>query len=379
MLSNLFSWQRLLAIMIKELTQMRRDRLTFAMMIGVPLIQLILFGLAINTNPKDLPTAVLNADESIYTRQFINGLENTGYFRVVRVTQSEKEAIRLLQEGKVQFLVTIPTNFTRNLLRGDTANILVEADATDPVATANSVAAIQPMAQSVLRRSLAGSLSYLHSQDDNFQVIVHSKYNPERNTHYNIVPGLIGVVLTMTMVVITSLAITRERERGTMENLLATPVRPLEVMIGKITPYIVVGYVQTGLILAVSHLLFRVPVDGSLTLLLLTCLPFIAANLAVGLTFSSVARNQLQAMQSTFFFFLPSLLLSGFMFPFRGMPAWAQVIGEMLPLTHFLRIVRGIMLKGNGLAETWPDIWPIILFMFVAILVGLKRYRRTLD
>lgn len=374
-----FSWQRLWAIMLKEFIQMRRDRLTFAMMIGVPLIQLILFGYAINTNPKHLPTAVISADSSSYTRDFIYGLRNTDYFDVAKIVTHEKEAQELIQKGKVQFVITIPTDFTRKLIRGDNAQVLVEADATDPVATANSLAAVQPMAQTIFRRALQGSLSYLNSTPDNFTVVVHSKYNPARNTHYNIVPGLIGVVLTMTMVIITSMAITRERERGTMENLLATPARPLEVMIGKIVPYILVGYVQIIIILAVSNFLFSVPVQGSVILLLLASLPFIAANLAVGLTFSSIARNQLQAMQSSFFFFLPSLLLSGFMFPFRGMPLWAQYIGEMLPLTHFIRIVRGVMLKGNTYFEIWQDIWPITLFMIIAILIGLSRYRRTLD
>lgn len=374
-----FSFKRLTAMITKEFIQMRRDRLTFAMMIGIPIMQLILFGFAINTNPKYLPTAVLAEDNSPYTRAFIQGLKNTEYFKISREVSTEAEAARLLATGEVLFLVSIPSDFTYRLLRNERPSILVEADATDPVATGNALSAVQIMAQTVLNQTIKGRDSYLNNPRPSFNVIIHAKYNPESNTQYNIVPALMGVVLTMTMVVITSLAITRERERGTMENLLATPVQPLEVMIGKITPYIIVGYIQVILILLIAHWLFFVPIHGSITLLLVSVLPFIAANLAVGLTFSSVAKNQLQAMQMAFFFFLPSILLSGFLFPFRGMPQWAQYLGQILPLSHFLRIVRGILLKGNGLSEVLPEIWPIGLFMVVVLIIGLKRYRRTLD
>jgi ABC-2 type transport system permease protein len=374
-----FSFKRLIAMIIKEFIQMRRDRLTFAMMIGIPMIQLILFGFAINTNPKYLPTAVLTEDNSPYTRAFIQGLKNTEYFKISHEVSSETEAAHLIAVGEVLFLVSIPTDFTYRLIRHEHPSILIEADATDPVATGNALSAVQILAQNVLNQTIKGRDSYLINSPPSFNVIIHAKYNPESNTQYNIVPALMGVVLTMTMVMITSLAITRERERGTMENLLATPVQPLEVMIGKITPYIIVGYIQVILILVIAHWLFLVPVFGSIILLLASVLPFIAANLAVGLTFSSIAKNQLQAMQMAFFFFLPSILLSGFLFPFRGMPQWAQYLGQILPLSHFLRIVRGILLKGNGLYEVLPEIWPIGLFMIIALIIGVKRYRRTLD
>jgi len=376
---SLFSWHRFVAVLAKEFVQMRRDRLTFAMMVGIPIIQLILFGFAINSDPKALPTAVLAADNSIYSRSFVRAMENSGYFRVVRQLSSEAEAGRVLTEGQVQFVLTIPENFARKLVRGERPVLLLEADATDPAATSNALAALMNLNQTALTRDLAGGLAHLQNALPPYEVRVHRRYNPEGVTQYNIVPGLIGVILTMTMVMMTSLAMTRERERGTMENLLATPVRPGEVMAGKIIPYIIVGYVQVAIILLAAKLLFAVPGVGSLALLSLVLVLFMAANLAVGFTFSTLAKNQMQAMQMTFFFFLPSMLLSGFMFPFRGMPEWAQWLGEVLPLTHFLRVVRGILLKGNGTAEIAPELWPMALFLLAAAVVALKRYRETLD
>lgn len=376
---SLFSWHRFVAILAKEFVQMRRDRLTFAMMVGIPIIQLILFGFAINSDPKSLPTAVLAADNSIFARSFVRAMENSGYFRVVRQVSSEAEAGRVLTEGDVQFVLTIPENFARKLVRGERPVLLLEADATDPAATSNALAALISLNQTALARDLSGSLGHLQNSQPPYEVRVHRRYNPEGVTQYNIVPGLIGVILTMTMVMMTSLAMTRERERGTMENLLATPVRPGEVMAGKIIPYIMVGYVQVTIILLAAKVLFAVPIVGSLALLSLVLVLFMAANLAVGFTFSTLAKNQMQAMQMTFFFFLPSMLLSGFMFPFRGMPEWAQWLGEVLPLTHFLRVVRGILLKGNGAAEIAPELWPMALFLLLAAVVALKRYRETLD
>ena len=379
-MNSLLSFNRLQAMITKEFVQMRRDRFTFAMMIGIPLLQLTIFGLAINMNPRHLPTAVLCADNSAFSRSILQAVASTDYFALTRVAESEAELDRLLQLGTVQFGVQIPEDFSRRLLRGEQPPILVQADATDPAATGNAVAALQELAASALDHDLKGPLARLRgSASLPFQVVLHRKYNPEILTQNNIVPGLLGVVLTMTMVMITTLAITREVERGTMENLLATPIRPIEVMIGKIVPYILVGYVQTGLILCVAHFFFHVPARGSIPLLLAAMFLFIVANLAVGITFSTVGRNQLQAVQMSFFFFLPSLLLSGFMFPFRGMPEWAQGIGEVLPLTHFLRIVRGILLKGNGIPEIAPDLWAIFLFLVVMMSVGVKRYRQTLD
>lgn len=377
--AKFFSWTRCFAILIKEFIQMKRDRLTFAMIIGIPFIQLILFGYAINTNPKHLPTAIVIGDNSPFVNLFVQGLQNTDYFKVNYKTTTLEKANRLLAVGKVLFIVAIPPDFTRRLVKGEKPQILIEADGTDPVASGNALGAVKTLAEKVFNPLLKGPLETLKSKPTAVKMITHTKYNPENITQYNIVPALLGVVLTMTMVIITSLAITRERERGTMENLLATPVKPLEVMIGKITPYVIVGYIQVGLILIASYYLFDVPMNGSLTLLLLSALPFIAANLAIGLTFSSIAKNQLQAMQMAFFFFLPSILLSGFMFPFEGMPNWAQTIGLLLPLTHFLKIVRGILLKGSDISQILSYLWPIMIFAVIALSTGVKRYRQTLD
>lgn len=373
------SFARFRAIVIKEFVQMRRDRVTFGMIVAIPVVQLMLFGYAINGDPKHLPTAVLLADSSQQGRSILSALKNSDYFRFVREVHSESEAEAALARGEVQFVVSIPENFGRDLLRGERPALLVEADATDPSATGNAIASLRTLLGSALQHDLKGPLAYLAGSDGPVNLRVHARYNPEGISQYNIVPGLMGVVLTMTMVMITGLAITRERERGTMENLLSMPTRPLEVLLGKIIPYIFVGYIQVGLILIAARFLFHVPMEGSIPLLLMTSLVFIAANLAMGITFSTLAKNQLQAVQMTFFFFLPSLMLSGFMFPFRGMPEWAQVIGEVLPLTHFLRIVRGILLKGNGIEEVILQLWQIVLFAAVVLTVGVKRYRKTLD
>jgi ABC-2 type transport system permease protein len=374
-----FSPARFWAMVVKEFIQMRRDRLTFGMMIGIPLIQLTLFGFAINADPKHLPAAVLLADHGQQGRTLLYAIKNTGYFDFIREVKTEAEGQDALARGEVQFVVNIPENFTRDLLRGDRPAILVEADATDPSATGNALGALRTLVNTALKNDLKGPLSFLTGADSPIDLRIHARYNPEGITYYNIVPGLMGVILTMTMVIITGLAITRERERGTMENLLSMPTRPVEVLIGKITPYILVGYIQIGLVLAVAYFLFHVPLVGSPVLLFAVALVFIIANLAMGITFSTVARNQLQAMQMAFFFFLPSIMLSGFMFPFRGMPKWAQAIGETLPLTHFLRIVRGILLKGNGPGEVVLQLWQIALFAAVALIIGVKRYRKTLD
>jgi ABC-2 type transport system permease protein len=366
-------------MVVKEFVQMRRDRLTFGMMIGIPILQLVLFGFAINSDPKRLPAAVLLADHGPHGRTLLYAIKNSGYFDFVRQVHSETEAHNVLARGEALFVVNIPENFSRDFLRGDRPVLLVEADATDPAATSNAVNALRPLLDSALADDLKGPLSFLKATSGPVELRVHARYNPEAITQYNIVPGLMGVVLTMTMVMITGLAITRERERGTMENLLSMPTRPLEVMLGKILPYILVGYVQVGLILLAARFLFHVPMIGDLGLLLASVLVFIIANLAVGITFSTVAKNQLQAMQLSFFFFLPSILLSGFMFPFRGMPRWAQVLGEILPLTHFLRIIRGVLLKGSGHVEVALEAWPIALFAIVALFVSVMRYRQTLD
>ncbi len=374
-----FSPARLWAMVVKEFIQMRRDKLTFGMMLGIPLIQLTLFGFAINSDPKHLPAAVLLADNGREGRALLYSLRNSSYFDFVKQIKTEVEAKHLLERGEVQFVINIPENFSRDLLRGDRPAILIEADATDPAATSNALGSLRALMDNALQNDLKGPLDFLNGASGPTDLRIHALYNPEVITQYNIVPGLMGVVLTMTMIAITGLAITRERERGTMENLLSMPTRPLEVMIGKIIPYILVGYIQVTLIIAAAHFIFKVPIMGSLVLLLVSALVFILANLAVGITFSTVAKNQLQAMQMSFFFFLPNILLSGFMFPFRGMPNWAQAIGSMLPLTHFLRIVRGILLKGNGFGDVVLQLWQIALFALIALTIAVMRYRRTLD
>jgi ABC-2 type transport system permease protein len=373
------SFSRIGAVFLKELIQMRRDRLTFGMIIGIPIVQLVLFGYAINSDPKHLPTAVNIQDPSVYSRTLVRALENSGYFQVTNVIKGEREGAALLASGSVAFVVTVPPEFSRELARGERPQILIEADASDPAAAANAVSAVAQLPSTVFNRELTGALSALRPTPPPFEVVVHRRYNPEGISSYNVVPGLIGVILTMTMVLITALAVTREVERGTMENLLAMPLQPFEVMAGKILPYIFMGYIQVTVVLVAARVLFGVPMLGSYVDLSIALALFIAANLSIGFTISTVAANQLQAMQMTFFFFLPSILLSGFMFPFRGMPEWAQWVGSVLPNTHFMRIVRGVMLKGSHLGDMMADIWPLVAFMLVAMAIALLRYRRTLD
>jgi ABC-2 type transport system permease protein len=373
------SLRRTWAMVVKEFIQLRRDRMTFGLMIAVPLIQLILFGYAIDTDPRNLPTAVLARDASVQARSFLAGMEATGYFDIVRRVESEAEIDRLILSGEILFAVEIPAGFGRDLVRGERPQILVVADAADPTATGGAIAALRRLSGGVLARDLAGPLSGLRQGEPPFELVVHPRYNPAGETSLNIVPGLIGTILTLTMIIFTALAVTREIERGTMENLLAMPIRPVEVMLGKIAPYILVGALQFALILAAARLLFGVPVEGSAVLLIAFTTLFIVANLSVGYTFSTVAQTQLQAMQMAMLFFLPSLLLSGFMFPFLGMPGWAQWIGEVFPLTHFLRIVRGIMLKGAGFADLSREVAALGLFTLAAMAVAVARFRQTLD
>jgi ABC-2 type transport system permease protein len=378
-MNDRFSFRRVIAVLLKEFVQIRRDRVTLAMVLGVPIMQLFLFGFAINLDPKHLPTAISADDSGRFTRALVAELSNSDYFSLVETTKSPAEAKRLLDEGDVNFVVEIPVDFTRNLVRGEQPSLLVDVDATDPASGTNAVGVFSLLAQTAFRDDLVGALAARAPPIPAYQVIIHRRYNPEINTQYNIVPGLLGVILTMTMVLLTSMAITRERERGTYENLLAMPTRPVEIMLGKILPNVVIGLVQSVLILAAARWVFGVPMIGSLWVLYAVLTIFIAVNLAVGYTFSTFAQSQLQAMQMMVFFLLPSILMSGFAFPFRGMPQWAQWLGEVIPVTHFLRVVRGILLKGNGFTEIWPDTWPLILALLVVGTVALLRFRRTLD
>lgn len=370
---------RIWAVFVKEFTQTRRDRFTFAMMFGIPIVQLTLFGFAINTDPKHLPTAVVIEENSPIVRTLIQGMKTSDYFDFVLETDDVRESDALLASGEVAFVVTFPNGFTEEFIRGDRPQILIEADASDPSAASGALGNAQTIFSQALRHELDGPLRNLAPGPSPFELIIHAKYNPEGITQYNIVPGLLGVILTMTLVMVTAMALTREAEQGTLENLLALPARPMEVMIGKIIPFLIVGSVQTLVILTAAKFLFGVPFVGSLWILMLGITIFVIANLALGITFSTFAKTQMQAMQLAFFFFLPSLLLSGFMFPFRGMPIWAQVIGEFFPLTHFLRVIRGVMLKGVSLTEVQTPLIVMTAFTIVAFTVAMLRYRRTLD
>jgi len=372
-----FSFARLGALLRKEFIQMRRDRITFGMMLAVPLVQLALFGYAINNDPKQLPAALVALGEDHYTRAMVSALEMTGYYRFDHIVESEAEAEHLIASGAVAFVVTIPSDFARRVDRGDRPEILIEADATDPAVASGAISTLSTVAAQALsrERGQAGAAQ----QQGGLTVTVHRRYNPEGISQYNIVPGLLGVILTMTMVMMTSIALTREIERGTMENLLAMPASPVEIMLGKVLPYLVVGAVQVIVVLAASKGMFGIPFVGSLWLLLTAVLIFVLALVLLGYTFSTLARTQMQALQLTIFFFLPSIMLSGFMFPFRGMPAWAQWIGEALPLTHFLRVIRAVMLKGAGWQDVGGEIAVLALFILVYAVIALLRFRRTLD
>ena len=375
MLSLTHTW----AVMAKEFVQLTRDRLTYAMILLLPILQLLLFGYAINDDPRSLPTAVLVQDNGGFSRSILTAMHNSGYFDITVQARSQAELDRALARGEVQFAVIIPADFTRRVVRGDGAQILVEADATDPSATSGAVAALANLPMRALNRDLTGPLAARQPGSLPFEVVVHRRYNPEAITAYNIVPGLLGIILSMTLVMMTSLGMARERERGTMESLLSTPVRPLEVMVGKLTPYVLVGLIQAGVFLVMARLLFDVPMSGGWIALGTGLMLFIIGSLALGFLISTVARTQLQAMQMSFFYMLPAILLSGFMFPFRGMPDWAQAIGTAIPVTHFLRVVRGSLLKGVGLENAGPSLFALALFLLVVGSLAMLRYRTTLD
>jgi ABC-2 type transport system permease protein len=379
MTGRYFSLTRLAALLRKELIQMRRDRITFAMMLGIPLIQLMLFGFAINSDPKGLPAALVAPTQDRFTRAMVTALELTGYYRFTYPDASAAEAEALITRGEVSFVVTVPSDFGRRVQRGDAPQILIEADATDPSVASGAISTLGTVASEALLRETGGEAEAAAEAVSRMQVIVHRRYNPEGITQYNIVPGLLGVILQMTMVMMTSMALTREIERGTMENLLSMPATPVEIMLGKVLPYLGVGAVQVVVVLVAAKLIFSVPFVGALPLLLLGVFIFVTSLVILGYLISTLARTQMQAMQLTFFFFLPSLLLSGFMFPYRGMPGWAQALGEIFPLTHFLRLIRGIMLKGSDYAGVAQPMAALTLFVVIYAGFALARFRRTLD
>jgi ABC-2 type transport system permease protein len=376
---NGFSATRVLAVLVKEFKQLTRDRVTYAMILVLPVIQLLLFGYAINSEPRHLPTAVLIQDNGAFSRAITSALNNSRYFDFTAQARTPAELDAMLRRGDVQFAITIPGDFTRRVARGDHPQILVEADAADPSATGSAVAALAALPTEALVHDLTGALAPRGGGAAPFEVVIHRLYNPEAVTAFNIVPGLLGVILSMTLVMMTALSVTRETERGTMESLLATPLEPLEVMIGKLAPYVLVGLIQTVIILVMAKLLFAVPMLGGWVGLSLGIGLFIVGSLALGFLISTVARSQLQAMQMSFFYILPSILLSGFMFPFRGMPAWAQALGEAIPVTHFLRVVRGALLKGQELGDMWRELAALTAFVCVVTALAMARYRRTLD
>lgn len=371
-----FSLHRALAMLIKEFLQLRRDRITLSMMLMMPLTQLFLFGYAINSNPRHLPAAILLQEDSDAGRAILMAFQNTAYFDFIIQARSETEFDRLIAAGKVQFGIEVPAHFERDLRRGDKPSVLVAADATDPTATGSALSAANGIIGNALKH-LRGVPP--EKGDDAYQIITQSRYNPAGVMQINIVPGLLGVILSMTMLLFTALSVTRERERGTMESLLAMPIRPVEIMLGKIAPYVVIGFVQAMVIIGLGIGVFGVPMVGSLGLLAGLSAIFIAANLSIGYTISTVAQSQLQAMQMTFMFFMPNMLLSGFMFPFAGMPAWARMIGELLPLTHFIRIVRGILLKGTDLDILSQDAGALVAAMLLTMILAVLRFRQTLD
>lgn len=370
---------RIFAVLVKEFIQLTRDRLTYALILAMPIVQLLLFGYAINNDPHHLPTAVLVQDQGAFARSTLGALARSDYFDIIETARTPGELDDAIARGRVQFAITIPADFTRRVVRGDAAQILVEADASDPSATGSAIAALSALPQQALVHDLTGAVAARAGGAAPFEVVVHRRYNPEAIAAYNIVPGLLGVILSMTLVMMTALGVTREYERGTMETLLATPVKPIEVMIGKLAPYVLVGLVQTLVILALARVLFDVPFAGGWGALVVGILLFIVGSLALGFLISTVARNQLQAMQMSVFYIFPSLLLSGFMFPFRGMPDWAQALGSVLPVTHFLRVVRGALLKGLGWMELWPSLGALGLFVLVVVSFAMARYRTTLD
>lgn len=376
---RLFSFARIKAVLLKEFVQMRRDRMTFAMMVGVPIMQLVLFGFAINSDPRNLPTALIDRDQSTFSRSIVSATENSTFMDIAYRPETEAEAERLMREGKVNFIFMIPDDFSRDLVRGDNPQVLLVADATDPSASSGAVNSMRQIVQAGLMRDLSGSLSNIADKPPAVDVVMHKRYNPAGITQYNIIPGLLGIIIAMTMTMITAVAITREKERGTMENLLAMPLKPIEMMIGKVSPYVIIGYVQTAVVMTAATFVFEIPMSGSYLVLLGAVTMYIIVNLLIGFFFSTIAKTQMQALQMTFFLLLPQILLSGFLFPFLGMPRWAQIIGECLPATHFMRLMRGVMLKGADGADLFNSFWPLGVIMLVVAALAMIRYQKTLD
>jgi ABC-2 type transport system permease protein len=371
--------ERLRSIFWKEFIQMRRDRATLGMMLGIPVIQLMLFGYAVNMDVRHLPATVLDYSHTQESRSLIQRFEATGNFRLTRATDSYEEALRLVDRGSARAAIVIPADFARRMKRGGPAQVQVLVDASDPTVSQNAIAAAQLVGQSVnleIVSSLAGPLARTVPPLD---VRVRPLYNPALKTAIFIVPGIIGVLLSNMLIIITAMAIVREREAGTLEQLIVTPLSRTEIMLGKIAPYVVVGYVQMTAVLVLGSILFQVPIRGSLLTIYLIAFLFIVASLGLGLFVSTLARTGAQAIQSSFFFLLPNIMLSGFMFPREGMPAFAQALGWAIPLTYFLQILRGVILKGVGIAELWPQALALVGFAVLFFTFAVQRFHKTLD
>lgn len=373
------SFARLWAVLVKEFIQMRRDKVTFVMMIGLPIMQLIIFGFAINADPRHLPALIEMGDQGPITRAIVEGMRTSDYYDFQGIVIGPEAGERALRDGTASFVVVIPVGFERDVVRGLRPQVLVVADASDPSASGAAVAALGGILDRAVSDTLTGPLARTEANPAPVQVTVHKAFNPEGRTATNIVPGLLAIIMSMTMVMITAVAIVRESERGTMEALLATPVKPFEVMVGKIAPYVLVGYVQTAVFLVAARGVFQVPFLGDPWAFFAGFNLYIVANLALGFLISTVARSQMQAMQLSFFTLLPSILLSGFMFPFAGMPGWAQAVGSAIPATHFLRLTRKVMLKGAGVWDVGQNMASVAAIMAVIVLAAMLRYRRTLD
>ncbi len=372
-----FSFTRWIGVVIKEIHELRRDKISISMLILTPIFQLIILGYAVQMDPRQVPTALLNYDNARMSQVFVTAAQNTSYFSM-RQMASEEEANNAFVRGDVIFIVTIPQGFTEKLLRGEKPQILIQGDAIDPMTIGNALSAIVQAAKSMFQHDLPQALR-TEEASDNFELVIHRMFNPEGITQYNTIPGIIGSILSTTLILMTALSITRERENGAIENLLISPLTSLEVIVGKITPFILIGMFQSLLILLSAVFLFDIPLAGNFFLLFTILVVYIFLCLSIGIAISSVAQSQLQALQMSSFYFIPSIMLSGFISPFISMPGWAQAIGSCLPLTYFIRLVKGVMLKGYTAAELMPSLLPLIAIAVIVIGIGLKMYHKTLD
>lgn len=372
---------RIFGLIRKEFIIISNDRGTIAMLIVLPIMLLILFGFAIRLDPKHLPTAIISYDHTPLIRSFISNLEASQYFKITDTSNNERKKNEEFASGRISISITIPQNFTREYVRGENPQMLVEIDGSDPGSSATALGNVQPILNQAIKQFSKNGLGFRarNQSSRDVNLVIHRLYNESNLSEYNIIPGLIGVLLTLTMVMLTSTAITSEKESGTMEMLLSTPLKSTEIILGKVVPYVLLGYLQLTSVLIFGKLLINLPIEGSLFLLYLAAAPFIIANLMVGMIFSTIAKTPMQSMQLSVFFQLPSMFLSGYIFSFFGMPLWARAIGYCLPMTYFMRIARGILLKANSFAQIVPNIIPIIFICLILIFVTGKIFKTKLD